>query len=91
MPRSVESVAFDILEAISDVEVFCDGKHLEDFLSDRLLQSGVERKLEVIGEALNRLKAIDGNAFGRITDGPRIIGMRNVIAHGYDVIDLPII
>ena len=45
----------------------------------------------MIGEALSRLKAIAPGLLARISDSDRIIGMRNIIAHGYDVIDADII
>ena len=44
-----------ILDAISAIEEYVRGKTLEDFADNRLLQDGVYRKLEVIGEASKRL------------------------------------
>lgn len=55
-----------------------------------ILQAAVERKFEIIGEALTRVRALDPDLMVRITDANRIIGMRNIIAHGYDVIDADI-
>lgn len=42
--------------AIGDIEDFCEGKQYADFEVDRQLQAAVERELEVIGEALFRLR-----------------------------------
>jgi uncharacterized protein with HEPN domain len=47
----------------------------------------LERLFEVLGEALYRLRNLDEGAFDTITDGHRIIGTRNLLAHGYDIVD----
>jgi uncharacterized protein with HEPN domain len=46
---------------------------------------------QIIGEALKRLERLNEAAFERIQNGRKIIGMRNVLAHGYDVIDYRIL
>jgi len=48
---------------------------------------GSSRKLEIVGEALNRLSRDHPELAARIPDIARIIGFRNVLAHGYDVVD----
>lgn len=45
----------DISEAATAINRFVQGKTFADYQWDELLRSGVERKFEVIGEALNRL------------------------------------
>ena len=63
----------------------------DDFLENRLLQVAIERELEVIGEALNRLRHQNEEFFDQIEQAHKIIGTRNILAHGYDVIDYRII
>ena len=46
-----------------------------------------ERKLEIVGEALNRLSREDPELAARIPDIARVIGFRNVLAHGYEMVD----
>ena len=53
----------------------------------RAAQSAVERQLEIIGEALNRLRKADPEVAQRIPDISRIIGLRNILANGYAVVD----
>ena len=55
--------------------------------ADETLAAAMERKFEIIGEALTRAERIDGSLAEAVPDLRRIIGLRNVLAHGYDVID----
>ena len=47
----------------------------------------MEREFEIIGEALNRIKKINIGMLANVDNWKEIIGFRNVIAHGYDVIE----
>lgn len=60
------------------------GQSLEIYLRDRRMRQVVERNLEIIGEALVRLRKTDPVTAERITDVHQIIGLRNRLAHGYD-------
>ncbi len=55
--------------------------------SDKKTKAAVERQFEIIGEALNRVKKIDITMLADIDNWREIIGFRNVLAHGYDVIE----
>ena len=91
MQDEIKKYLFDIAEAIKEIESFISGKTYQDFIERTLIQSAVERKLEIIGEALNRIKKIDESILDNIADAHRIIGFRNVIIHGYDILDSKII
>lgn len=56
-----------------------------------LIRSAIERQLEVLGEALNRLRKYDAFTANRVPDLDRIIGMRNILAHEYGEIDYEIV
>jgi uncharacterized protein with HEPN domain len=55
--------------------------------SERLKALASERLLLIIGEALTRIRGDEPNVFDSVPSGAEIIGMRNVIVHGYDVLD----
>ena len=77
----------DIEQATVLIDQFRQSKTFDDYLSDPMLRSGVERQLEIIGEALNRLRRTDRPTADRISEYEQVIAFRNVIAHGYDVIE----
>ncbi len=66
---------------------FTQGMTCEAYLSDRKTQAAVERKFEIMGEALNRIHGADGELLGKIRDYRNIISFRSILAHGYDSID----
>ncbi|HAS32268.1 MAG TPA: hypothetical protein DEA59_04880 [Microbacterium sp.] len=84
-----ESAAFlwDVRDAADRIGSFIDGLTIETYVSDDLRRSAVERQLEIIGEALNNLRRVDAETAALIPDVHRIIGLRNVLAHGYAVVD----
>jgi uncharacterized protein with HEPN domain len=46
----------------------------------------VERNLEIIGEAINRIIKTDPVIASKITDSNAIVGLRNQVIHAYDSI-----
>lgn len=58
-----------------------------DYCADLKTKAAVEREFEITGEALNRTKTIAPVLLGPIDNWKEIIGFRNVIAHGYDVVE----
>jgi len=77
----------DILQAAHAVQAFVAGKSFPDYSADELLRSGVERKLEIMGEALNRIKRDEPDLLASIRDHRDVISFRNILVHGYDAID----
>jgi uncharacterized protein with HEPN domain len=77
----------DIHDAASFILEASTGKVLEDYRNDRLLKQAIERNFEVAGEAIGRLSREAPEAAGRIGEYERIIAFRNVLIHGYDLVD----
>ena len=77
----------DVRQAADAILTFCRDRELADYILDLMLRSAVERQYEIIGEALNRLRKLDPAVAAGITECDRIIGFRNVLAHGYDSVD----
>lgn len=86
-PKTLE----DIRDAASFILEATEGKTLEgysgDRLDDRLPRQAVERNFEIIGEARGRLVRDDPKTASRIGEYERIIAFRNVLIHGYDLVD----
>ncbi|MCC5914987.1 MAG: DUF86 domain-containing protein [Balneolaceae bacterium] len=52
------------------------------------MQLAIEREFEIIGEALYRLEKVEPDKLAdRIPEYRKIIDFRNILAHGYDIID----
>jgi uncharacterized protein with HEPN domain len=91
MPHDPFVCLEDAVSACELIQQFTLDMNEEQYAADLKTQSAVERQFEIIGEALNRIKHIDLTLLDRIDNWREIIGFRNVIAHGYDVIENEII
>ncbi|MDD2799683.1 MAG: DUF86 domain-containing protein [Bacteroidales bacterium] len=84
MAEKVLKYLYDIKFAIDEIDSFFENrpKRFEDYAVDILLKRGIERNLEIIGEAMNRI--LRENPEINIANAKRIVGLRNQIIHGYD-------
>ena len=86
MDSEIKTWLFDILQSIIEIESYFEDrpKKFEDYSKDIKTKRAVERDIEIIGEAINRILKKDKNFI--IENAQKIIGTRNRIAHGYDKI-----
>jgi uncharacterized protein with HEPN domain len=77
----------DILQAAEEIQSFVLGMDLNAYRGSPVTQRAVERDFEIIGEALNRMRKIDEDLLEQIPEYHRIIGFRNILIHGYDIVD----
>lgn len=85
-PTSAKSLD-DILTSCNQILTRTADKTLDDYLNDSWLRVGVERYFEIIGEALRRVERSEPDLASRITDYRDIIDFRNLLAHGYDLVN----
>ena len=78
-----EKYLYDIEVSAENIQKFVSGKCFEDYESDLMLKSAVERQFEIIGEALKQLFEINPQYKTGITNPSRIISFRNRLIHGY--------
>ncbi len=87
MKDEIQKNLFDILQAAEEIETFTHNIDYQVYKDSPITQRAVERDFEIIGEALNRIKRIDENILEEVSEYHRIIGFRNILIHGYDIVD----
>jgi len=80
----------DIVDACRKIGQYLEGIGREEFDADSMRFDAVVRNLEVIGEAARQLP---GEVREALPNHPwtNIVGMRNIIAHGYFGVDPDIV
>ncbi len=86
MQLEVKKYLYDIQISINSIfEYLGEKRDFNEYLSNKLLRRGIERELEIIGEAANRILKIDSKI--NIENARKIVDLRNWVIHGYDKID----
>ena len=86
-PKEVLKYILDIESLIEELEkvISLHSRDYTKFSSNFMAVRTVERDLEIIGEAVRKLK--ESAPHLKISSYKQIIGLRNMIVHAYDSID----
>ena len=77
----------NILESITKIEKYTDNLTIHDFVENELIQDGVIRNFEIIGEATKHLSKDFRENYSAIP-WKQIAGMRDILIHDYLGIDI---
>lgn len=72
----------DVHESALAIQPFIAGMDAAAFAGNAMAQAAVERKFEIIGEALNQLAKLDAPIAARVPDVAQIVAFRNQLIHG---------
>ena len=77
---------YDIKMCIDEIDSFFEeeGKDFFKYRNNLMRKRAVERNLEIIGEAVNRIITRDNLFIEKISNAKAIIGLRNQVIHAYD-------
>ncbi len=84
MPLESRDLAYllDMVTCCDDIIAFTSEVTFEVFENDRMRRLATERQLETLGEAANHISTGGRQVFPEV-DWPKIVGLRNKLAHDY--------
>lgn len=88
MQRDPRAFLWDVREAARSIQSFASGMDSNTYVANEMAQAAVERKFEIIGEALNQLSRLDPVLAARIPGLPQIVAFRNLLIHGYATVNV---
>ena len=82
---------YDMLNSIVEIESFFENDTIEFEIYERDLKTkrAVERNIEIIGEAMNRILQVEPDI--ALSNTRQMVNTRNRIIHGYDTVSDEII
>lgn len=88
MDERILKYLLDIENSINEIEGYFKEISLDFnvYRQNVMLKRAVERNLEIIGEAVNKILKKDESFKVRISESKSIIGLRNLVIHAYDSI-----
>lgn len=86
MKREIKKYLFDIKVSIDSINDYLGSeRNFFEYQKNKLLRRGVEREIEIIGEAMSRILKIDPTI--NIPNARQVVDTRNWVIHGYDKVD----
>lgn len=84
MDNKINTWLYDILKSIEEIESYFENKPINflEYQEDIKTKRAVERNIEIIGEAVNRI--LKEKPDFKIENSRNIVGTRNRIIHSYD-------
>ncbi|MBD3631331.1 HepT-like ribonuclease domain-containing protein [Cyclobacterium sp.] len=90
MENEIRTWLSDIKQAIEEINIFLsDKRDFFEFRNDLKTRRAIERNVEIIGEAVNRILKVNPDI--EIQNSRKIVDTRNRIIHGYDRVSEEII
>jgi uncharacterized protein with HEPN domain len=90
MSRDFKVFLKDILQAIERIEKYAGSLSFEGFCENQLVQDGVVRNLEIIGEAVKHLPKDVQKKYPTV-EWKKIAGLRDILIHAYFGVDRDIV
>jgi len=87
LERDPRAYLWEVKQAAAAIGEFTAGLNFIDYEGSELVRSAVERKFEIIGEALSQLSKFDPAMANRLSEARRAVDFRNQLIHGYRRID----
>ena len=76
----------DIEKSVLNIDVHLEGRRIfEEFAESITKRRAIERELEIIGEATNKLLKLNADVL--LTAARKIVNLRNRVIHAYDEVD----
>ena len=88
MQRDPRAFLWDVRESVLAIQQFTAGMDAAAYAGNAMAQAAVERKFEIIGEALGQLAKVDAFMASRIPDLSQIVAFRNQLIHGYATVNV---
>ena len=83
MSRDARAYLWDVLSAAEAIDRFVAGVDAEAYARSEVIHSAVERKFEIIGEALSQLAKRNAVLATAIPFLAQVVAFRNQLIHGY--------
>jgi len=91
MDEKLKKWLYDVLKSIDEIEDYASqaNRNFIRFKENKMMKRAIERNLEILGEAVNRILQVDESI--EITDARKIVDLRNNIIHSYETVSDEII